>query len=674
MVDRPGATPERAPSSPNPVPSAPPAGPPAGPAAGQGGAGRLWDILLDPIDLHSVGVLVKTLIFSQVAGLGSSYERGDLMSVGVALVFFAPLRLLPARWQGRAAFLWNLTLSLLVLGDRVYARYFGDVLSMALLDSLGNLPGVDDSITALLRPVDAVWFIDALVLGLLLRGRPRQGPRSTAPSSPRWRFAPGLVIGVLSVVGGVYWHFHDAQQGVFLRVWSQPKFVRSAGLLTFHTTDVLRWGYEHLSPPSLSEADEAEIQAHWAAVDAAAPHPGDPLYGVAKGANVIFLMVEALQQEAIDAEIDGALVAPHLRALAAESITLRPFYHQAAQGRTADAELLTLCGLLPLEQGAALFRRPLFPQQCLPEVLRDEAGYTTASYHALEGGFWNRAAVAPRIGIDKFFQRKNYKRTAKPIGMGMADRPFLDQTAAKLQKLKEPYFAHVITLTSHHPFDIPKSESKLKLGALKGSYTGKYYQAVNYTDRAIGAFVGYLRATGMLDRSVLVVYGDHDMGRLDTWGQVIHRVGNTSESIQTRVSWLHQVPLLIRLPGGAAAGERPGPAAQAQLPATALHLLGIEGRGRDFLAPSALVEPSALVPFRDGSAIEGDVYAGRPEEADSECYQIQSGARADAARCAALNEASMRAMRVSDQVLFHGLTRRPAPDRPTPDRPTPVRP
>ena len=114
---------------------------------------------------------------------------------------------------------------------------------------------------------------------------------------------------------------------------------------------------------------------------------------------------------------------PNLNALAAESVRFTRFYHQTAQGRTADAEAVTLCGIHPLSQGAVFFRYPDFPQHCLPEILRDEAGYATASYHAMSTNFWNRAAVGPRLGFDLMTGKRDYKK-GKKIGLGLGTRAF----------------------------------------------------------------------------------------------------------------------------------------------------------------------------------------------------------------------------------------------------------
>ena len=45
---------------------------------------------------------------------------------------------------------------------------------------------------------------------------------------------------------------------------------------------------------------------------------------------------------------------------------------------------------------------------------------------------------------------------------------------------------------------------------LEGTSIGNYIKAVNYMDKAIGEFIDNMDKAGLLDNTVIVVYGDHD--------------------------------------------------------------------------------------------------------------------------------------------------------------------
>jgi phosphoglycerol transferase MdoB-like AlkP superfamily enzyme len=286
--------------------------------------------------------------------------------------------------------------------------------------------------------------------------------------------------------------------------------------------------------------------------------------------------------------------------------------------------------------------------------------------------------VAPNIGIDRLYDAEDYAE-GREIGMGLGDYPFLRQTARKLDRLPEPFFAHVITLTSHHPYKLPSSHLRLRLGKLGETYFGRYLHSVHYTDIAIGAFIRHLRRTGLLDRSVLIVLGDHDMGRLSGSGEVVHIMDSSADASYlpkiplgarrhmggddplTRMDWLRRVPLLIRFPGGANAATIDTPTSQIQLPSTILSLLGLPTVGRDFLSgPMSIAKGNdALIAFRDGSGFMGDkVYINADREGEDDgCWQLSSQSRLNNEDCSAMASEIAIELSVSDTVIIHGLSR-----------------
>src|SRR6185295_13780821 len=85
--------------------------------------------------------------------------------------------------------------------------------------------------------------------------------------------------------------------------------------------------------------------------------------------------------------------------------------------------------------------------------------------------------------------------------------------AARLERLPRPFAAWLITLSLHHPFeDFPAAHKTLALGALDGTSFGNYLHTMRFFDDALEAFKTTLAQSGLLDDSVVVVFGDHDAG------------------------------------------------------------------------------------------------------------------------------------------------------------------
>jgi phosphoglycerol transferase MdoB-like AlkP superfamily enzyme len=97
------------------------------------------------------------------------------------------------------------------------------------------------------------------------------------------------------------------------------------------------------------------------------------------------------------------------------------------------------------------------------------------------------------------------------IFLGLSDGSFFNQIKDKIIKQKTPFYNFTVTLTSHSPFEMPPKHKKLKLdNTIQNTIIGDYFQSIKYTDSCIGTFLDELDKSGVLDNTVVVLYGDHD--------------------------------------------------------------------------------------------------------------------------------------------------------------------
>src|SRR5262249_17528046 len=221
---------------------------------------------------------------------------------------------------------------------------------------------------------------------------------------------------------------------------------------------------------------------------------------------------------------------------------------QTNEGRTSDAEFVSLVSLLPLEHGAVAFRYPANHYVAFPRIL-GEHGYFTLSAVAFEPGFWNRRVMHPSYGFQQSLFEPDFQMTEQ-IGWGLNDHDFLQQMVPRLEKLPKPFCAWLITLSLHHPFaDFPDAHKTMRLGALEGTSFGNYLHTMRFFDDALEAFRRALEKDGLLDQSVVVVFGDHDAG-FPHDPQLAATIGIHS----TAQDWeaIDRIPLFVRVPGGLA--------------------------------------------------------------------------------------------------------------------------
>ncbi len=227
----------------------------------------------------------------------------------------------------------------------------------------------------------------------------------------------------------------------------------------------------------------------------------------------------------------------------------------------------------------------------------------------------------------------------------------------RLQDLPRPFFAFLLTSSNHHPYKGDGSSRRLNVGALQGTLLGDYLQSVHEFDATFGAFIDDLRAAGLLEQTVVALYGDHQ-GHVGQEADLPPLLGIRSDDELRRFLVRKQVPFLVRLPGGRHAGPRHEAAGHLDIAPTLASLMGVAAApmmlGRDRTA----VHGGPIV-FRDGSFLDAGVAYINAFGAlsSARCYALASGNRID---CQALNEARATAreqLRVSDAILAGNMLR-----------------
>jgi phosphoglycerol transferase MdoB-like AlkP superfamily enzyme len=383
--------------------------------------------------------------------------------------------------------------------------------------------------------------------------------------------------------------------------------------------------------------------------------PAGPLSGTERGRNVIVVQLESVQGFAVGRHVNGVAVTPTLDRLARESITFTRAYTQVGQGTSSDAELLATCSLYPLETGAVFTDRYDVDFRCLPEVLRD-AGYQTVSMHANWPNFWNRDRMHPAMGYQRFLSIDDFDRTPV-VGLGLSDARFAEQAAERLAALPEPFYAALITLSNHAPFDDPDVPRTLPLGALESTAVGTYLDSVRFTDAALGLLVDRLRASGVLDRSVLVVYGDHAGLSRKATGTALLGLPEDRPDV-----WLHhelRVPLLVRLPAGRGAALHDEPVGQVDIAPTIADLLGVPRERTFFHGRSLVSDPQRPVVLPEGSAVSQELVflGGERRWGPPGCLEAATGTPAAPERCEPLAEHAARELAVSRAEVNQDLFR-----------------
>ena len=247
--------------------------------------------------------------------------------------------------------------------------------------------------------------------------------------------------------------------------------------------------------------------------------------------NVIFIQFEALDNFCVDTRYKGKEILPFFNSIKQEGLYFSNTLDNTGGGRTSDAEFLLLTSTPPLPDKSVFINFDLRKIPSLPRTLKQE-GYFTFSIHGYKGFFWNRKLAHRALGFEKSFFLEDLDQQDL-IGWGISDRSILDQAFQRIVQSSRPVFAHIVLLTNHHPFHHVGE----KFGFPKENIHASYLESVGYTDAAVADFYAKLKRAGILENSIVVIFGDHDSAIQHSLVEFL--------DVRPRPTIMDEVPLLI---------------------------------------------------------------------------------------------------------------------------------
>jgi arylsulfatase A-like enzyme len=267
--------------------------------------------------------------------------------------------------------------------------------------------------------------------------------------------------------------------------------------------------------------------------------------------NIIVYLVDTLRKDHLSVYGYSRETSPRLADFARSAVRFETAYSPTSWTRPAVASLLS--GVTPLRHGAISRPDRVSPEvRLLPEYL-GAVGYRSRA-------FVTNPNVLPVWGFARGFDE--FHAVEEADGMARADVV----NEAVFQSLREdrgePFFLYVHTVDPHAPYEPPRRfrevfprpsaaelESRdpaIAARARLAATIAAYDAEVLFNDDCFGAFIDFLRSEGLYDDAVVIFTSDHGEEFRDRGG-VGHGVGLFQEVVQ--------VPLLVKLPGGAHGGR-----------------------------------------------------------------------------------------------------------------------
>jgi phosphoglycerol transferase MdoB-like AlkP superfamily enzyme len=561
-------------------------------------------------------LFAKTELFLTTVGISSSSKfHSQLLGTGGALAIILSISLLLVpRFRLFYLITADLILSVIILFDLIFFRYFQDVTTIRTFAVAWHYLNSETVWWKMLKSIDLLLAADfLLLLGLwilkrLLNLKSSKFNSKTNTSKETNTFKNGkafkhnwlvkLLVFSLILLSGVgccvkaYKIVEENQPGITRSFYSKTYIVQSIGEWEFRILDIFRSIKTHLPKEAqqLGKSQRVATLAKWLLTEHSAPSKANRAAAVQKGTNLIVIQLESFQEFVIGKSINGQEITPNLNRLIGKSLYFKNYFGETWSGGTSDAEFMSNVSLYPVSVGNAYMDYPGNDYVCLGKVL-GEKGYYTVAMEADQPGFWDMDLMFRSEGFKHILDMDDFVHDLD-IGMGLADNSMFQQGADYLEKIPQPFFSFQVTLSSHYPFNIPDKYKSINVEPYKDKEFGKYLESVHYTDQALGDFLERLQLNGLLDKSILAIYGDHQSPLARDNQDFIEFLGYGDGSIDD-YEWfaLQKVPMLIHLPKESQTGVIETVGGHVDLFPTILGLMGEDAArypllGHDLLNPT----------------------------------------------------------------------------------------
>lgn len=215
--------------------------------------------------------------------------------------------------------------------------------------------------------------------------------------------------------------------------------------------------------------------------------------------NVVLFLVESFGRSTVDERVGGEPVAPEFQRLKGEGVYFDNLF--ANSFRTDRGTVAVLSGF-PAQTKMSVMKLPVKSQR-LPSIARSlrREGYATSFYYGGDLNFTNTASYLYGTGFDRLTWQKDLHFDAPTSKWGYADDvvidAFTDHVLAEAAS-QRPFFAAVLTLSSHEPFDVPFAK-----------FDDPMLNAMAFTDACLGRFVERVRQTPVWDDLLVILIADH---------------------------------------------------------------------------------------------------------------------------------------------------------------------
>lgn len=450
--------------------------------------------------------------------------------ITVLLIIGAIGYLIKPKKQFRYYFIWAIFFSVLCLINSMYYTNYVSFASFSLLETSLQIVDVGDAVVQNVMEIKDfcyLWQILALFfMNKFLKKRDYYEYAGRLENG-KVRSFNTLIASVVSLF--IFMSMLTSTDISRLnKQWNRESVVMEFGAYTYQFNDLIATVKSELNPLFGYDKNAKEFREFYE--NRNKEDKVNDYTGIFEGKNVLVIHAESIQNFLLNTSFNGIDVTPNLKRLASEGLYFSNYHAQESVGTSSDTEFTFSTSLMPASSGTVFIS---YYDRDYPTIQKafNNKNYYTFSMHGNNCTFWNRQATHKSFGYKDFYCYTKDFTIDETIGLGLSDKSFFKQVVPKLKGINDTYsnwYGLLIMLTNHTPFtDIENysdykvtmnythvnedgTTTELEAPYMEGKKLGSYFKSAHYADEALGQLLDDMDKEGLLDNTVVVIYGDHD--------------------------------------------------------------------------------------------------------------------------------------------------------------------
>ncbi|MCC6251398.1 MAG: sulfatase-like hydrolase/transferase [Bacteroidia bacterium] len=218
--------------------------------------------------------------------------------------------------------------------------------------------------------------------------------------------------------------------------------------------------------------------------------------------NIILLLLESYSADLIESCGGDSGISPQLEKIISEGYLFDQIY---ASGTLSHQGIASIYSSFPAQPATSIIKEQAKFSK-LPSLNErfNKMGYYTSFYF---GGQLSYANIKSYMYFNNFKKIKdidNYDSDIPRGKLGIHDGYTLPDHLQELNKMPQPFFSGLFTVSTHSPYDIPAAWS-----IKKGGSEQDYLNAAHYSDSCIGVYINNCKKQEWYKNTLFILVADH---------------------------------------------------------------------------------------------------------------------------------------------------------------------